>query len=337
MRHYLLLLFLLITSVEVKAQNNLVPNPSFEDTISLWQPTYWTTARESPDYWNDYMGGPAKTHFFTPFYAFAPHPPRNGHGMMGLLAGQACWQSPFVGEDMFKEVIESPLTSPLQKDVKYYISFYCKPMDSLQWTTIGPDFQPASLMSFSNHLGVYFTNTQYDGINSAPPAFNKSPVCAKNVVSDTGNWVRISGVYIPDSNYNYIMVGNFFDGPHTTFYHPCKTIGLIGNDQSAYYFIDDVFVSTDSTGFIIDGIKSSKDEYGYSFANINNQLIFDFKSDATVNFGSVYDLYGNIKKTYTFQSQLYDNLNDLTQGIYLVKINHSQTIITKKIVIEHEN
>ncbi len=345
MKKILLICLLLLPCRFIKAQINLVPNPSFEDTISLWTLKDWTKAQCSPDYWNNYLGGPAKSEdFYLTAFTFgkAPHPPRTGHGMVGLTTGGACWPVPFHGPDMYKEIWIAPLKSPLQKGVKYYVSLYCLAIDSLKFYSMDSILQPSpgsGAFSFSNHLGVYFTNTLYDYNFNSPPNFNKSPVCAKNVISDTGNWVRISGAFIPDSNYNYIMIGNFYDGPHTTFFPPCKDLTNLGEDQATYYFIDDVFVSSDSTGFIFNGINNTLHENSndYLFSNINNRITFDFKTDATINSGFLYDLYGNIIRCYSFQSKLEDNLDDLSQGIYLIQIIHDNTKITKKIIIEHKN
>jgi len=61
-----------------------------------------------------------------------------------------------------------------------------------------------------------------------------------NIISDTGNWVRIGGQFIADSSYRYFAIGNFlFDGATDIFQVSLKS-------QSAFYYVDNVCLSRDS-------------------------------------------------------------------------------------------
>ena len=56
------------------------------------------------------------------------------------------------------------------------------------------------------------------------------------------NWTTISGSFISDSAYQYVSIGNFFDDANTTLIQMQDTVF----DRSAYYYIDDAYVSSDS-------------------------------------------------------------------------------------------
>ena len=95
----------------------------------------------------------------------------------------------------------------------------------------------------SNKIGVAFSTVPYDYLINPPPVNNQAKVYAA-VVIDTINWVEISAIFIADSVYKYNMIGNFFKDSLAT---------KITNDTItsfalmwAYYYVDDVCVSTDS-------------------------------------------------------------------------------------------
>jgi hypothetical protein len=89
-------------------------------------------------------------------------------------------------------------------------------------------------------FGMYFDNGILDTLNPCskvitfvtPQLLNPSG----NVISDTANWVAISGTFMASGNETYLTIGNFFSDAFTT-----KTIvnSTYPVDWSAY-FIDDV-------------------------------------------------------------------------------------------------
>jgi hypothetical protein len=66
------------------------------------------------------------------------------------------------------------------------------------------------------------------------------------VVTDSVNWVRVSGSFIADSAYTHIGIGNYFSDSATTI------IPGTALSNYAYYLIDDVCVSDEMTtcGFL---------------------------------------------------------------------------------------
>jgi Secretion system C-terminal sorting domain len=89
---------------------------------------------------------------------------------------------------------------------------------------------------------------------SNPPLFsdwatylypNSAALHLDAIPTDTAVWYSVSGTYIPDSAYRYLVVGNFFEDSLSD---PIliDTIGY-GNLNAAYAFIDDVRASSDLT------------------------------------------------------------------------------------------
>jgi hypothetical protein len=59
------------------------------------------------------------------------------------------------------------------------------------------------------------------------------------VITDTANWTLVSGSFVADSAYRYIVLGNFFDDAHTDTVH-----FIPGPSAAAYYLYDAICVSS---------------------------------------------------------------------------------------------
>ena len=72
---------------------------------------------------------------------------------------------------------------------------------------------------------------------------NSAAVYMDTVLADTANWIRVSGVFVPDSAYRYIAIANFFEDSLSW---PSPLEGG-GGLPGAYAFVDDVRISPDLT------------------------------------------------------------------------------------------
>jgi hypothetical protein len=218
-----LLFYSLVLSANAFAQN-LVPNYSFEDTVAcpvaqneVNRAIGWSSYRASPDYFNMCnilsVGIPAN---------FAGYQtPRDGSAYAGLIS----FYSPLPN---LREYIGIQLTQPLTIGVKYFLSFY---------TTRAYN---TSLIGIAiNKIGARLTTTSYSSSNPLP-IDNYANISSNNIITDTSLWTRVSGSFIADSGYQYLSIGNFFDDTSTSILQPDS------NKIYAYYYIDDVCVSTDS-------------------------------------------------------------------------------------------
>lgn len=217
---YIIFFFTFLT-VRGYAQVNLVVNPSFEIYTAcpdntggdVYKATGWDTCRGTPDYFNTC----ATFNYF--------QIPTNTFGYQNAAYGTAyCGLYTYDAGSFYRECIIGSLTTPLTISQKYFVSFKVSCADSNFFISYA-----------TNKLGVKMSTT----IQSNVAINNSAHFYTNAIISDTAGWTRLSGFFIADSTYQYIMLGNFFDDTNTSTLN--FQSGNIG-----YYYIDEVCLSTDS-------------------------------------------------------------------------------------------
>ncbi len=215
-------LFLFLKS---PAQINLVPNHSFENYTSCpSEPSQlplaipWTApTNNSSEYFNvcatnPYYGVPDQVYNFQEAYS--------GNAFIG---GYLC-QSP--GSNI-REYAQVLLLSSLVAGQCYFVEFFAN--------------RAAGIGKYAvNNIACSFTNT---AVNNTGTGFvlNLTPhVLAFNnpIITDTINWVKISGIYTAIGGEQYITIGNFANDANTNILTVEDNLSF----QAAYYFFDDVSV-----------------------------------------------------------------------------------------------
>lgn len=235
MKKILHIVFIFFAVCEGNSQVNLVPNFGFEEYTSCPTNTdqtsvliYWSQYSASittPDYYNacassSTVGVPQSSSFYQ-------KDNRNCSAYIGLVT----WATTIND----REHIGTQLTQPLVIGQKYYLSFY---------TVMGGGFFAGDYMeSPSNNVGMRLSTVPFNPSNPTP-IDNFAHLRSTATISDTANWVRISGSILADSAYNYLILGNFYDDANTD--TTTLNCGACQNWYS-YYLIDDVCISTDST------------------------------------------------------------------------------------------
>jgi hypothetical protein len=285
-----------------------VPNWSFEDTIScpanldqVSKSVGWSSYKSTPDYFNScssgFVGVPANNFG----YQYA----RNGVAYSGIHT----YHAPH-------ECIGIQLSSPLTIGQTYYGSFYVvRALGGIPNCNIAV-----------NKIGMKATTTQYSA--SMPIAINNyAHIFTDSIISDTLNWVRISGSFVADSSYRYLSIGNFFnDSATTAFYYDTTSV-------FAYYYIDDVILSEDSNCCIGIAEPNSTVDQIKVFPNPTRNWIFiDGRNIVKV---SIYDLLGNIRlvQDILFAPTTKIDISQLNTGIYLIHIESLSKNIIKKLII----
>jgi hypothetical protein len=299
---------------------NLVVNPSFEDhdtcpdyLSQLSRATDWYSIRMTPDYYNVCAPNLSSK---VPSNWFGNAKPASGNAYAGI--GSSWAGNSYV----FPECVGSKLKTPLEKGKKYFVSFkvfLSQKGNPYQWCGV-------------NKLGALFSTVLYSEKKPAPIC-NCAQVYTNNIITDTSNWTRIKGFFIADSNYTYVGIGRFFDYPSTS------SIQLAGTQCNAYYFLDDICVSTDSV-------------FASKFAWPNNEgyseekevLIYPnpFNIKLTVKTKNcnqteivLYDVLSRefIRQTFTDSTELYTE--HLSKGVYLYSVQNSNEVIkTGKLIKE---
>ncbi len=218
---------------------NLVPNYSFEeaDTCLILNTYYFPET--GPLHW--FTGGGSTDHLQSclPYGVFN-----------GVPLNIGTFQYPFEGEayggvvtynEQFgvREYWMVQLLVPLMIGQTYYASFYAN-------AAFRNDGQSQQAWVASSGMGMLFTmgSRQHEPGDPLPVPVNYAHVYHTGILADTAEWVLVSGSFVADSAYQYVMLGNHFDNANTDTLHlDYRTIMGRG-----YTVIDNVCVSPDPVG-----------------------------------------------------------------------------------------
>jgi hypothetical protein len=236
MRSALLLSIILLLVPRLRAQN-LVPNWSFEGISEC--PVYLGEVEKATG-WLIFRGGDSCDLFHTcgvlpetsvPWNVFGHQWPGSGNSFGGIYTYSASEPWPYV----LREYFGIELSQPLILGQQYHVTFkVCRAAEDAS------AFSPGGNRYACNDMGLLFS-TEYFFQNDLEPVPGYAHIRAEQVVEDSLNWTVISGSFIADSAYRYVVVGNFFNDEETD--------AIVANPDGywnlAYYYVDDVCVSPD--------------------------------------------------------------------------------------------
>jgi gliding motility-associated-like protein len=227
-----LYILLFIVPIFSMGQQNLVPNPSFEEYYSCpssndlndgqlelckgwWKPTMGTSDYFNACNTNGLVDIPNNFWGYQPAY--------DGNGYVGLVP--ITWIISTGEYDEGKEYIQAQLLKPLTPCVEYHFEMQV-------------NFANYSRYGFSR-LGALFTKnaihkTNWDAITNTPQVLNN-----QGILIDTVNWVKISGNFVAIGNEQYLTIGYFFDNVTNDTLNFQAPIGF-DDSGYGYYYIDDV-------------------------------------------------------------------------------------------------
>ena len=322
-------LFLLVTFLLNKLYaQNLVSNPSFEDTLTcplaqgeISNANGWSSFGGTPDLFNSCNTYPANN------LANGCSVPSNYAGFQSASSGSGyagiITLNLFNGSSLIKEYIGCHLNSTLTIGTKYYFSMMVSPGHSI------PDPQ-ISYECFSNNLGIRFTTNEFSQANPTPTN-NFSHIHESDVLTDTINWTPISGTFIADSNYNYLSIGNFYDDENTIYL--CDTELVYSR---AYYFIDDVCLSNDSTTCF--NFTSLSDVIGKKSVEIWPIPAHDVIniSGPSLQLLKIINLVGEICYIQKFEGSSLNhrvNVSALPRGSYFTMFETNDGVLLEKVIL----
>lgn len=312
-----LLLFLMGTNLVAQ---NLVDNWSFEDTVAC--PDNYNQV-DYANGWSVYRPNSDFFHACSPTFMGVPN---NAFGSQSAATGIAyCGFAAYNPTFDYNELLGRQLLDTMIIGTRYYVSIkVCLSEDAKCGV---------------NNIGVLFSTREYcyslDTVtnlcDSTPaPIINFAHVYSSEIIVDTANWTTISGSFVADSAYQYIIVGNLFNGTNT------DTTLLYGYLSCAqpYYYVDDICASTDSSfcdmGTIIYDVEEQNNISVYP--NPTDGRIFIKKNGNEEISLVVYDLLGELVfQTISVNSSSVD-LSYLPNGIYFMNIRGDKQTITKKII-----
>ena len=224
------IIILLLFHIGTKSQN-LVPNPSFEYTncpvnfSSINNCTPWIGTINTPDYYNLCSTNPnsqVPNNFFGGNFQY----PKTGNAYCGI-------QSYVSTQPNYRENISVQLSSNLITNTDYYVKFYVVNVQA---------YNLANNNIALNFSSILTTTVAPNSTVNLPMHIYKF---GNPVITDTLNWIEISGIYKANGSEQYITIGNFKDDVNTKI--DTTHFGTFGN--ATYYMIDDVSVQSICTPF----------------------------------------------------------------------------------------
>lgn len=245
-RHDLVLAAALVVAVfltpcSTHAQN-LVPNPGFEETdsctfgLGLGELQDWYSANVTPDHLQSCQ--PYGTANGLPLNLLTFQYPFEGDNCVGLITYHQNGPN-----DQQREWIMAPLVQPLVPGQTYYCSFRAN-------AGFGGNAQYPQIWVANDKVGMLFTtyDREWSWGDPYPTPPNMAHIHYPQILSDTVGWTLVSGSFMADSAYQYVMVGQFFSNAFTDTLHFASPGSVFPWYPRAYTLIDAVCVSPNPKG-----------------------------------------------------------------------------------------
>lgn len=292
-------IYILCVTITYGYTQNIVPNPSFEDTLHC--PTTMSSISDSPP-WFSANNIPAK--YFNNCNQGDWGVPNNIEGHQLSHTGNAyAGIATYGAGGEFREYLQVKLISSLIGGNNYCVEVFVSLADS---QTVA-----------ANNIGVYFSvipiNENTNGFINVIPQIQNDIV--NNPLTNKTIWTKISGKFSAGGGENYIVIGNFLSDINT------DTVHYSGVLPGSYYYIDDVSViccdcNTDSSSlFIPNTFTPNNDGINEEF-KVQAQNIKEFK-------GMIYNRWGQLLHQWEDVSKGWDGKykgNNVPEGIYIYAI-----------------
>lgn len=280
-----------------------MPNPSFEEysecpviTGEMQSCIGWKSFAGTPDYLN----------------SCSPNPilqiPNNFFGYQVAATGQAYVGIYTMSIDDYREVIGIQLLQSLSIGQEYHFTLKA----TLAYNGDGIS------TCYSNNIGFRFSTIGY---NETQPILtdNFSHWTNQSIITDSVEWVVVSGSFVADSAYTHMAIGNFFDNNHT------DTLQFEAPGKVAYYLIDDVCLSKQHDQCdLVGGVDFFEEQSITVFPNptVGNLHISSLPQDTYKV--AIFDTRGIVRLETTISSDdLIDKgllVTSLTSGVHIVRV-----------------
>jgi hypothetical protein len=309
---YLAIFFFFGCVISLKAQENLIPNPSFEDTISC--PTslaqinnakYWSSPTwGSPDYYNECS---LNENVDIPKNLAGFQYAHTGQAYSGLVS--ICINC--LNTSLFREYLQVKLNQPLIAMKKYKVEFFVSLADSSKYAT-------KNIGAFISQDSISIPTTENIAV---VPIINYSG----DFISDTLNWSVVEGSFFAIGDEQYLIIGNFKNDIETD----TLVFDSINSQWTgAYYYIDDVSVTLDTTTGISETEKQNLNVYPNP---ATTEIIVS-------GYGPVYlKLCDAVGQTVAESTSNKVSVAHLSQGLYVLQLFDAkgQQVKIEKVIIEY--
>lgn len=314
-----ILSLLLLTGIQKGTCQNLVRNPSFEDTINcpaalnqLYTTSDWFNYGISPDYYN----ACSTTGVNVPNAIFGFQNAHTGTGMIGMFLKRKPNSPDGINA---KEFIGTELISNLNIGFKYYFSCFI-------------NFSYRSLDAVAcNKFGMKLSTVPFDSTQYLNLVNNFAILYTDSIVIDSVQWFKLNGSFIADSNYQYLILGNFFEDQFI------DTISIGQFPDYSYYYIDDICLSQDSNYCETWTSFQPENNIDIDYIEIFPVPSLDhvtITSKYSIKAIEIYDVYGSLQYSKMGQNGLKLDLDIsfFSMGIYFIRIQTNGSTIFKTII-----
>ncbi|MCB9163700.1 MAG: T9SS type A sorting domain-containing protein [Flavobacteriales bacterium] len=233
---------LFVAALRCEAQINLVPNAGFEESDTC---TTMDFGVEGPLNWHSANGTPDHLQSCVPYGAFNGLP-MNFLTFQESFEGSSCvgvqtyHQS---GSTEYREWIQAALLEPMVIGQTYYCSFRAN-------AAFGGNAEYPTIWLASDKVGMIFTmqDRMWEVGDPYPVPPNYAHFMYPQVLADTVGWTLVSGSFVADSAYQYVMIGQFFSNALTDTLHFADPNSVFPWYPRGYTLVDAVCVSASPEG-----------------------------------------------------------------------------------------
>jgi len=299
---------LLAALTQVSEAQNLVPNPSFEDTISCpqWIGHFTVTDWVKPTWGSsDSFHSCSTGQLGVPQNEFGFQFARTGNGYVGAHGtGQSSGSNS-------REYIQCQLITPLEPGSLYEVSFWVSRADSSTWAV--------------DNVGAYLSTTAIT-LNSA----NNLPYTPQVIsplgepITDSENWVQIVDTILAEGGEQFLTIGVFADDSDLT-WQP-----VIGGWHHLFqYYYDDVSV----VKITPNSIRKSDGVQLVLFPNPTNDKLH-LKSNSPVDECIIFNSIGQEIVHINIKSDRFEvDVSTFSPGLYYLKVRSGQASTLKKFIV----
>jgi hypothetical protein len=316
---YFIFLFCLL-NIPFGSAQNLVPNPSFEETDSC---VYTANAICAAQPWfqpridqGDVCESSSSELFNSCCPACDVRIPDSGFGYQFARTGQnhAGFFS-YVDTFNIREYIEVKLDSPLVAGEGYCVSFYVSLADVVSIST-------SSIQAFLSADSLLRNDMQ--AIDDVTPQIVNPET---NFLSDKNLWMLVTGSFFAAGGERFLTIGNF-NHPSATPIVPVAG-GVVADH--IYYFIDGISVTSCTNASLSENNFDTFAELIQKPGELQVTLNRQIKQPVL----RIYDTFGRVLKMLTLQNGSTSNIDvsEFSSGIYFLQLCDNKEIVAGKKVL----
>jgi len=233
--------------------------------------------------------------------------------------------------DIVRELIATNLNQPLVPDNEYAVKMF------------------VSLASFiptpcaSSNIGFKFTTQSFEAYGTdsiySPLINNSAVIYVDSLITDTTGWTEVSGSFVADSAYQYLVIGNFFDNDNT------DTL-LLGPAPLCYtyYYVDNVSVKCISAE-CLDAIESVDEAGGITiFPNpLGNEFFIQMPDEVFNAEFKLINILGMEQQAFFTQvpndneTKIKVKVSEIESGMYFIVVTAPHLQVVKSVFLKFQN